>query len=64
MKVVGSYLHDPLARQCAEAFWIKKSEPEKRINNNTEIHQLGDIEVCHEKNINENMRQKKVAAAE
>ena len=64
MKIVASYLHDPLARQCAESVWIKKINPDKRINNKTEFHQPGDIEVRHEKNINENLRKKKEAAEE
>ena len=64
MKIVASYLHDPLARQCAESVWIKKIDPDKRINNKTEFHQPGDIEVRHEKNINENLKKKKEAAEE
>ena len=39
-------------------------QPGKRINNKTEFHQPGDIEVSHEKTINENMRKKKLAASE
>ena len=33
MKVLKSYQHDPLSRHCAEAVWIRKVEPAKRINN-------------------------------
>ena len=38
MKVLCSFQHDPLARQCAEAHEINKIEPEKRINSKTEYH--------------------------
>ena len=50
MKVVASYQHNPLARQCAEAIHIKNIEPEKRINNKTEYHQPGEVEIRYEKN--------------
>ena len=62
MKVVASFLHDPLARQCAEAIWIKKVDYDKRINNKTEFHQPRDIEVRHEKNVNEKLRRQRLAA--
>ena len=35
MKVLKSYQNDPLTRQCAEAVWIRKEDPSKRINNKT-----------------------------
>ena len=52
MKVLSSFQHDPLARQCAEAVWINKIEPDKRINSKTEYHQPGDIEAVFEKSEN------------
>ena len=52
MKVIASYLHDPLARQCAEAIWIRNTDPQKRINNKEEYHQPGDIEISYAKNDN------------
>ena len=39
MKIVRSYQHDALSRQCAEAVFIKNVNPEKRINNKTEYNQ-------------------------
>ena len=41
MKVVASFLHDPLAIQCAEAIWIKKVDYDKRINNKTVLSTKG-----------------------
>ena len=41
MKIVKSFQHDPLRRQCAEAVWIKNIDPSKLINNKTEFHQPG-----------------------
>ena len=32
MKVIKSYQHDPLGRQCSEAVLIKNSDRENRIN--------------------------------
>ena len=52
MKTVASYQQDPLARQCAEAIYIKSITPEKRINNKTEYHQPGEVEIRYEKNDN------------
>ena len=48
MKVIRSYQHDPLARQCSEAVWIKSIEPNKRINNKQEYHQPGDVEIHYQ----------------
>ena len=59
MKVVRSYQHDALARQCAEAVWIKNVEPEKRINNKKEYHQPGDVEIRYKKNENEEVKMRK-----
>ena len=59
MKVIRSYQHDPLGRQCSEAVWIKNVEPSKRINNKNEFHQPGDVEVMYQKNENEDFRKKK-----
>ena len=56
MKVVRSYQHDPLSRQCAEAVFIKNVDPEKRINNKKEFHQPGDVEVNYEKNENDDVK--------
>ena len=50
MKTIASYQHNPLGRQCAEAIHIKNIEPGKRINNKTEYHQPGDVEIRYEKN--------------
>ena len=33
MKVLISYQHNPLSRQCAEAIWIKNVDKSKIINN-------------------------------
>ena len=52
MKTVASYQQDPLARQCAEAIYIKSINLEKRINNKTEYHQPGEIKIRYEKNDN------------
>ena len=32
-KMLKSFQHNPLARQCAEAIRIKNTDPNKRINN-------------------------------
>ena len=56
MKVIKAYQHDPLARQCAEAVWIRKVEPQKRINNKNEFHQPGDIEAIYENNENQEFK--------
>ena len=64
MKVLKSYQHDPLARQCAEAVWIKNSNPEKRINNKKEFHQPGDVELIYKKNENEEVQKKIMAKKE
>ena len=58
MKVIKSFQHNPLARQCAEAVRIKNIEPQKRINNKEEYHQPGDVEVTYNKNINEKYKTK------
>ena len=44
--------------------WIKKVDYDKRINNKTEFHQPRDIEleVRHEKNVNEKLRRQRLAA--
>ena len=60
MKVVKSFQHDALTRQCAEAVWIKNVDPRKRINNKKEYHQPGDVEVQYEKNENEEWKKKKI----
>ena len=59
MKVIKSYQHDPLARQCAEAVLIKNVKPEKRINNKTEYHQPGDVEARYEKGENREVQRRK-----
>ena len=51
MKAIASYQHNPLARQCAEAIYIKSIDPSKRINNKTEFHQPGEMEIRYEKMI-------------
>ena len=42
--------------------WIKKVDYDKRINNKTEFYQPRDIEVRHEKNVNEKLRRQRLAA--
>ena len=59
MKFKVRFVSDALARQCAEAVWIKKVTPEKRINNKKEYHQPGDVEARYEKNENEEYKNKK-----
>jgi len=59
MRVIKSYQHDPLARQCAEAVWIRNVEPSKRINNKKEYHQPGDVEIVYEKNESEEVKMRK-----
>ena len=59
MKVLKSFQHNPLARQCAEAIRIKNTAPNKRINNKEEYHQPGDVQVEYNKNINEKFKKKK-----
>ena len=59
MKVIKSYQHNPLARQCAEAVWIRKVNPDKRINNKKEFHQPGEVEVSYEKSENMEMKRRK-----
>ena len=61
MKVLKSYQHDPLGRQCAEAVKIKNMDPSKLINNRKEYHQPGDVEVIYQKNESEEMKNKKKA---
>ena len=41
--------------------WIKKVDYDKRINNKTEFYQPRDIEVRHEKNVNEKLRRQRIA---
>ena len=55
MKVLASFLHDPLARQCAEAFHIKQVPIDKRINNKSEWKQTGTISQEFNKNINKDV---------
>ena len=50
MKVLSSYQHSPLTRQCGEAVRIKEIDPKKRINNKQEYHQPGDVEISYRKN--------------
>ena len=64
MKVVKTFQHDPLGRQCAEAVWIRNVEIEKRINNKKEYHQPGDVEVLYEKTENENYKKKRKVSEE
>ena len=59
MKVLKSFQHNPLARQCAEAIRIRNTDPQKRINNKEEYHQPGDVEVKYDKNINEKFKKNK-----
>ena len=61
MKVVSPFQHDPTSRQCAEAAWMRSIAPDKRINNKTEYHQPGDVEISYEKSINEKEKQRKLA---
>ena len=58
MKVLKSFQHNPLARQCAEAIRIKNTDPSKRINNKEEYHQPLDVEVHYKKNVNEKFKKK------
>ena len=58
MKVLKSFQHNPLARQCAESVRIKNTDPSKRINNKEEYHQPGDVEVRYKKNVNEKFQKK------
>ena len=64
MKIVRSFQHDPLRRQCAEAVWINKIKPSKLINNKKEFHQPGDVQVRYEKNENEDIKKRKQAIRE
>ena len=50
MKVISTYQHDALGRQCGEAIWIKETDPKKRINNKEEYHQPVDVEIVYSKN--------------
>ena len=59
MKVVKTFQHDPLRRQCAEAIWIKNIEPSKLINNKKEYHQPGDVQLRYEKNENPEIKRRK-----
>ena len=49
MKVIASFQHDPLSRQCSEAVWIRNIEPTKRINNKKELRQPGEVEISYTK---------------
>ena len=60
MKIIRSFQHNPLKRQCAEAVWIRKVDAEKRINNKNEYHQPGEVEVRYEKGENENIKRRKI----
>ena len=60
MKVLETFIHNPLGRQCSEAVWIRHTEPEKRINAKTEYHQPGDVEIRFEKSVNERTKNKKI----
>ena len=62
MKVLETFIHNPLGRQCSEAVWIRHTEPDKRINAKTEYHQPGDVEIRFEKSVNERTKNKKMAA--
>jgi hypothetical protein len=65
MKIISSYQHDALARQCGEAIWIKETNPKQRINNKEEYHQPGDVELAYTKNDkNYKGNQKKVTIQE
>ena len=55
MKVMASYQHDALARQCGEAVRIKEVDIKQRINNKEEYHQPGDVEMTYTKNDNTNL---------
>ena len=59
MKVLKSYQHDPLGRQCNEAVKIKNMDPDKLINSRKEYHQPGDVQVVYQKNENEFMTNRK-----
>ena len=59
MKIIKSYQHDALGRQCAEAVQIKNIEASKRINDRQEYHQPGDVEVSYQKNENEEIKRRK-----
>jgi hypothetical protein len=59
MKVHKAYQHDPLGRQCAEAVKIKNMDPKKLINNRTEYHQPGDVQVIYQENENEDIQKSK-----
>ena len=59
MTVLKAFQHDPLGRQCAEAIRIRSIDPSKRINNRTEYHQPGDVEVRYDKNESEEMKMKR-----
>lgn len=50
MKVMSSYQHSALSRQCGEAVRIKEIDPKRRINNKQEYHQPGDVEISYKKN--------------
>ena len=67
MKILSSYQHDALARQCGEAIWIKEIDPNQRINNKEEFHQPGDVEISYTKNdkqLKEKRKQNPVIAQE
>ena len=59
MKIIKSYPHDPLGRQCDEALRIRNLDPSNRINDRKEYHQPGDVEVIYRKNENEEIKIKK-----
>ena len=62
MKIVRSFQHDPLRRQCTEPILIKNRDPEMLINNRKEYHQPGDVQVRYEKNESEETKKRKQAA--
>ena len=56
MKLLNSYMKDPLSRQCEEAILIRECDHETLINNKEEWHQPGDIKVDFVKNDNKRKR--------
>ena len=64
MKVVASYQHDPLSRQCREAIEIKEVYPKNRINNKEEYHQPGEVQIRYEKNVSDEFKKRKQISKE